>query len=558
MPATYTYPGVYIEEVPSGVRTITGVSTSDTAFVDWFPRGPMRRVQGDGEAGWEPEAVRVTSMEDFERKFGGIHRDSEASYALTQYFLNGGQVAWVVRVAAGELVAANLELGPAPGDSPQGGSLTVEARSPGTWASEATSSIEVGVDHLTRELPGPRPDPPREFNLAVREIRTIGGRRQVVNSEIHRNLTLEETEPRFARSVLEEDSDLVRVVAIGLNGTAPSPTSRDVEVTDPAVIGDPEQQNGWRTLGVEQDPAPNGGRLPDRAAFQAGFAALEKIAPQIFNLLCIPAAANLQKDQMAAVVADAAAFCRKKRAFLLVDPHEDIDTIDDLRSNLAHVDQLRTNGANSAFYFPRIRIPDLLNEGRPREVGPSGTVAGIYAATDATRGVWKAPAGIDARLAAVDLPLKLTDLEHGEWNRLGINVLRTFPIFGNVVWGARTLDGADAQASEWKYVPVRRTALFIEETLYQATKWAVFEPNDETLWSQLRLNIGAFMQDLFRQGAFQGETPAQAYFVKCDAETTTQTDIDRGVVNVLVGFRPLKPAEFVVIRIQQIAGQAQT
>jgi phage tail sheath protein FI len=171
--------------------------------------------------------------------------------------------------------------------------------------------------------------------------------------------------------------------------------------------------------------------------------------------------------------------------------------------------------------------------------------------------VWKAPAGTEATLLGASLPVTLTDLENGGLNPLGINVLRNFPIFGNVIWGARTLDGADQQASEWKYIPVRRTALYIEESLYQGLKWVVFEPNDEPLWSQIRLNVGAFMQDLFRQGAFQGKTPREAYFVRCDSTTTTQSDVDRGIVNIVVGFAPLKPAEFVVIQIQQIAGQTQ-
>jgi len=127
-----------------------------------------------------------------------------------------------------------------------------------------------------------------------------------------------------------------------------------------------------------------------------------------------------------------------------------------------------------------------------------------------------------------------------------------------VVWGARTLDGADVLASEWKYVSVRRLALNIEESLFRGTQWVVFEPNDEPTWAQIRLNLGAFMQNLFRQGAFQGQSPRDAYFVKCDKETTTQDDINRGVVNVVVGFAPLKPAEFVVIKIQQIAGQIAT
>jgi phage tail sheath protein FI len=152
----------------------------------------------------------------------------------------------------------------------------------------------------------------------------------------------------------------------------------------------------------------------------------------------------------------------------------------------------------------------------------------------------------------------LTDLENGSLNKLGLNCSRTFPIYGNVGWGARTLVGSDDEGSEWKYVPVRRTALYIEESLFRGTKWVVFEPNDEPLWAQIRLNVGAFMHDLYRQGAFQGKTPNQAYLVKCDGETTTQTDINKGIVNILVAFAPLKPAEFVVITIQQLAGQIQT
>jgi phage tail sheath protein FI len=213
---------------------------------------------------------------------------------------------------------------------------------------------------------------------------------------------------------------------------------------------------------------------------------------------------------------------------------------------------------NAAVYFPRVLIPDRLNDDRFRDVGPSGTMAGVYARIDSTRGVWKAPAGTEADLRNIDLVVQLTDLENGGLNPIGVNVLRRFPIFGPVSWGARTLNGADQQASEWKYIPIRRTALMIEEALYQGLKWVVFEPNDEPLWSQIRLNVGAFMHDLFRQGAFQGQAPAQAYFVKCNKDTTTQNDIDRGVVNILVGFAPLKPAEFVVIKIQQIAGQIQT
>jgi phage tail sheath protein FI len=181
------------------------------------------------------------------------------------------------------------------------------------------------------------------------------------------------------------------------------------------------------------------------------------------------------------------------------------------------------------------------------------------ARTDTQRGVWKAPAGLDASLNATQgLQANLNDAENGTLNPLGINCLRFFGDSGRVVWGARTLRGADQLADDYKYVPVRRLALYIEESLYRGTQWVVFEPNDEPLWAQIRLNVGAFMHGLFRQGAFMGQTPKDAYFVKCDKETTPQDQVNLGIVNIIVGFAPLKPAEFVVIQIQQMAGQIET
>jgi hypothetical protein len=194
---------------------------------------------------------------------------------------------------------------------------------------------------------------------------------------------------------------------------------------------------------------------------------------------------------------------------------------------------------------------------RRQTVAACGAVAGIFARTDAQRGVWKAPAGTDATLDGVaELAVTLTDNEIGKLNPIAVNCLRAAPAAGHVIWGARTRNGADRLASEWKYLPVRRTALFLEESLYRGTQWVVFEPNDEPLWSQIRLNVGAFMNNLFKQGAFAGTTPKEAFFVKCDSETTTQDDVNLGIVNIIVGFAPLKPAEFVVISLQQIAGQA--
>ena len=246
---------------------------------------------------------------------------------------------------------------------------------------------------------------------------------------------------------------------------------------------------------------------------------------------------------------------------LIVDPPAEwgaspVTAAANARDGLSDLGLSGTAARNAALYFPRVVQPDPERDRQLDTFVPCGIIAGVMARTDSQRGVWKAPAGLDAALNGIQgLQVNLTDDENGEFNPLGINCLRAFPVNGRVVWGARTLRGADQLADEYKYIPVRRLALFIEETLYRGTQWVVFEPNDEPLWAQIRLNVGAFMQNLFRQGAFQGRTPREAYLVKCDKETTTQNDINLGIVNILVGFAPLKPAEFVIIKIQQLAGQ---
>ena len=180
---------------------------------------------------------------------------------------------------------------------------------------------------------------------------------------------------------------------------------------------------------------------------------------------------------------------------------------------------------------------------------------GVIAKYDAERGPWKAPAGTEIQLIGVtDLTVPMTDLQQGPLNQKGINCLRIKPPYGIIPWGSRTMRGADQMADQWKYLPVRRTALYIEESIYRGIQWVVFEPNDERLWAQIRLNVGTFMHDLFRKGAFQGNDPKKAYLVKCDGEITTQSDIDKGIVNIVVGFAPLKPAEFIILNITQIAG----
>jgi phage tail sheath protein FI len=307
---------------------------------------------------------------------------------------------------------------------------------------------------------------------------------------------------------------------------------------------------------IPSTPGADGSRggavdLVGSPAAKTGIYALLDV--DLFNLLMIPETFEMTAGQEAAVIPAATALCEARRAFYIVDAPSNRTL-----ANIGAWANAASQSRNAATYFPPVRIVDPLDGLRPKAMAPSGTLAGVYARTDATRGVWKAPAGTDATLNGVlDLSLPVNDLENGQINPLGVNVLRNFPAYGRVSWGARTMKGADAQADEYKYIPIRRLALFLEESLYRGTQWVVFEPNDEPLWAQIRLNIGAFMNGLFRQGAFQGKTPNEAFFVKCDKETTTQADRNLGIVNIVVGFAPLKPAEFVIITIQQIAGDLQ-
>ncbi len=623
MTVTPTYPGVYLYEIPSGNRPITGVATSITAFVGTAPRGPI------------DEPVMIFGFGDFERAFGGLSRDSGLGYAVLDFFLNGGGQAIVVRVVHTADGDPNTpDVGAAAAEVAVG-DITLRATGPGAWG----NALEVDVTHpaggdadaldiaaaqgvsvsdlfnvVVREgaggdvptetyvnvtagagprpldlvlagstlvrvvagVPGPRPAAGSYgvagldlggLTLLARDVSAwaAGLGAQVVHptgpeadqaagdqgvdvgalftltlttsalSESHEFLTVVDG-PRRVDQVLAEESALARVA-----GTLPA--DRPSEQAPAAAVP---------IAGVDGD-VPGATDFIGSAELKTGMHALLKA--DLFNLLCIPPP-TLGLDLDPSVWAPAAAFCTQRRAFLIVDapPTGDVNAITTWTGAAALTG---SNMRNAALYFPRIRRPDPLRGGATATFAACGAIAGTYARTDGSRGVWKAPAGTDAGLAGVvGLSQSLTDNENGQFNPLGINCLRTLRGIGPVVWGARTLRGSDLLADEYKYVPVRRLALFLEETLFRGTQWVVFEPNDEPLWSQIRVSIGSFMQDLFRKGAFQGTTPREAYFVRCDKDTTTQLDIDRGTVNIIVGFAPLKPAEFVVIGLQQKTASA--
>ena len=516
MPVQLTYPGVYVEEIPSGVRTITGVATSITAFLGRTSLGPVN------------EPIMITSYAQFESSFGPLAVDCPMTYAVQDFYLNGGSQAIIVRLYkaadANDDGKARLDLG---------GDLKLAASSPGSWGKKLQASVDKNgiTDDVAARFGLPKED---LFNVIIQYDPANQGPKEVFS-----NLSTVEG-PRRIDRVLKQSSRFVNV------DTLPSP---------PAVPAS--------NLAISATGGTDSASLTESTDFlgdqnlKTGMYTLEKA--DLFNLLCIPPdtrSGNTPKS----VYQSAMAYCVARRAMLIVDSPAEWSTDPQFTTkalnDLADLGLNGTGARNATLYFPRVLESDHLRQDQVDTFVPCGIIAGVMARTDTQRGVWKAPAGIDASLNGIQgLDVVLTNDDNGSLNPIGINCLRTFPAMGSVVWGARTLRGADQLADEYKYVPVRRTALYIEESLYRGTQWVVFEPNDEPLWSQIRLNVGAFMQNLFRQGAFQGQSPRDAYFVKCDKETTTQNDINLGIVNIIVGFAPLKPAEFVIITLQQMAGQ---
>ncbi|MFM0336850.1 Ig-like domain-containing protein [Paraburkholderia fungorum] len=448
-----------------------------------------------------------------------------------------GSVQWqsgapgIANVSASGLVTGGAQTNP--------GALTLYANSPGIWGNGL--QVAVGASRAAAD----------RFSVTIQDAKGN-------TLEYFPNLSTNPLDPlgHYAVNVIDNDSNYVTFVNPATPNAKPAAPNGTPSTTAAAVplVGGldgtplvPATDGNFETaLGIGQGTnATFGVELLDRA--------------DIFNLLCVPGETDV------ATITALQTYCKQKRAFYIVDCPQNVTISSIMSSGPVGT----TQGAPAAlaggqptyaaYYFPWVLAPDPLMGGRPTHYPPCGFVAGLYAATDASRGVWKAPAGLDASLSNTQgLQFNLTDLENGTLNQQAVNCLRQLRLYGNVVWGARTLDGNDEVGSEWKYVPIRRLALFIESSLFDGTQWVVFEPNDEPLWSQIRMNVGVFMQGLFRQGAFQGSTPQQAYFVKCDAESNPQASIDLGVVNILVGFAPLYPAEFVVIRIQQMAGQLQS
>jgi len=642
---TLTYPGVYIEEISSGVRPLEVASTSTAAFVGLAEMGP-------------DEATRVTSWTEFQRRYGSFIADAFLAHSVFQFFNNGGRQCYIVRVTRSDAAVASVTVNNRAATPVAG--LTFSAKNKGDWGNSLFLQIEDGTL-----------DPGNEFNVSVRRQSdpdvVPANFRDITPLEVFDNLSLDPAAPNYAVDLLGQDSTLINVQVLAANTstqrgihrggfgptlplgsrvsfqinldgdgfqavTLPTAASTATALTDVAAAiqtavraltkkkGSTDSvaftgftctaetvsgqsrlvlQSGTTsaTSSVRVQPASandatallrlgtgNGGRSEDGLAVRRP-AAADVVQIGDAAVAAPVTAATLGTDGTAAVIETtfSAAFSRLDTltdfsllavpgegttamldlgmAYSANRPLKDVFYIGETASHDDSADEAavfrnKLTVANSygALYFPWVKALDPTGQSRePILLPPSGYIAGLYARIDASRGVWKAPAGTEASLnGVVGLAAELSDVQHGNLNPMGVDVIRRFPGSGIVAFGARTI----SSDPEWRYVPVRRTAIMLRVSIYQGIQFAVFEPNDEPLWAQLRLNIGAFMTTLFRQGAFQGSTPSQAFFVKCDGETTTQADIDAGVVNVLVGFAPLKPAEFVVVKISQKAGLA--
>jgi phage tail sheath protein FI len=520
VPVTTSFPGIYIQELPSSAHTIAAAPTSITVMVGYSH--PFKTINPG-------VPVELFSFADYEREFGGFIEsnflDPTLPFAVNQFFLNGGTDAVVVGIVPKKYNPT--------GDAVQRGS----------------------VDHhgikFTALEPTDRSKPPKPndrgniMTVAIVNVQTNIADITVTygaQQEVFRKVTLDTgspagtppTNPDFLETRINGVSALVTVGPTGAaypaDFTSGSADINEIPAGNPTGVFNPG------------DYAP---------IFQAD-SSLDKWP--LFNILLTPGVID------SAVLSEAIAFAERKLAFVIMDPPP--NSVGDPSSDPNWIGSYHPPvSQNAALYFPYIQSTDPTT-GAPVNLPPSGSVAGIYARTDSARGVWKAPAGIETTIlntTGVVPTGVLTDQRHGVLNNLGIDCLRVFTSIGTVVFGARTLVYPNtALRTQWGYVPVRRMALFLEQTLKLNLTWVIFEPNDEPLWIAIRATIEAFMLSLFNQGAFAGSKPSEAFQVKCDGSTTTPDDVNNGIVNIIVAFAPLKPAEFVIIKIAQLAGQPQS
>ncbi|NEA19875.1 phage tail sheath family protein [Streptomyces halstedii] len=498
---SYLTPGVYVEEVQSGARPIEGVGTAVAAFVGFAQTGPFH------------EPTLVTNWDQYVQTFGTFSPDTYLSHAVYGYFANGGGTAYVVRIG-----------GPAQGAEPEAGARPVEPVAIGGFLVAARPGAGTDLSVEVADAEGENP-PEDRFRLLVRQSGKV--------VETYEASTRKSVKGYLVNQA--RDSKLIEVTE--QTGVAPSR---------------PERQS----VGLASAPAPNAGvaRLDAAeyvgdAAARTGFAGLEAIDEitmvAVPDLMSAYRRGDLDAEGVKTVQLAVISHCEQMGDRVAV-----LDTPPSMNAQRVRTWRNEDTGFDSRYatvYYPWVKVFDPAS-GRNAMVPPSGHVAGVWARSDAERGVHKAPANEVIR-GAVDLELRLSKGEQDLLNPIGVNCVRAFPGRGIRIWGARTLSSDPA----WRYLNVRRLFNYLEESILLGTQWVVFEPNDDRLWSSIRRNVTAFLTEEWRRGALFGRTAEEAFYVKCDRQNNSQESIDLGRVVCEIGVAPVKPAEFVVFRLAQFS-----
>jgi uncharacterized protein len=516
---TYTAPGVYVEEVPSSQKVLSAAPTAVAAFVGFTEKAPTD--DPNDPQGLAPRLV--TSWSQFESLYGSFAEGCVLPLSVYGYFANGGSIAYICRVPNTEPAGQPSRAALPAADRSLGEPLAIES---------VDADAEITVDISTDDLGDDAPEGPSPFTLTVlldgEPVESFsgldfGGGESNVKTKVNKESTKVKVELNLDKGTdLSSQLELVKPGRYPLQKAAPVP----VPVNGRKFAGSESARNGINGLAVAEDVTMV--IVPD----------LITAATKDDGSIDL----NLWKAVQTALISH----CEQngnRMAVLDAPPGMNPQQIKAWRSEVAMYDS-----AYAALYYPWIKVENPIGVNGNAEVyiPPSGHVAGVWARTDETRGVWKAPAN-DTIRGVLDIERTITQNEQGLLNPIGINCIRPFGTRGIRIWGARTL----SSDTDWRYINVRRLFNMIEATILEGTQYAVFEPNDQTLWEGVKRTLNGFLRGLWSAGALFGATADQAFYVKCDAETNPPQSIDEGKLVVEVGIAPVKPAEFIVFRISQ-------
>jgi Bacteriophage tail sheath protein len=516
----YMDPGVYVEEIERGARPIEGVATSTAAFLGETERGPT-----------QPELV--DAYNEYQRLFGGPFDPSKfMPQAVAGFFDNGGQRVYVCRIVGNNATAASHDFV----------DLHVEASGPGDWGKRVSVQIADSTTKRPDSADSPKPVGirvmvaywswlPRNFAPFNPVLDNATLPRPAWAEDFDDIVLDDENSPDYYDKRVNGNSTLITLKLTTAPGAQPNVPRASSMLDQGGVAGDPPQLGNYQG----GDPAPSN---------RTGLAALLLDAYRDVALVYAPG--QVAKDIRQALITH----CEdQKFRFAVLDCAPDKGNISD-----ADLDPRTSikDTSYAAYYYPWIYISDP-KTGARKKIPPGGHVLGIFARSDTERGVFKAPANEPVR-GVLDLEFSINEGTQDELNPKGVNVIRSFPERGILLWGARTL----SSNTLWKYVSVRRLFIFLERSIYEGTQWVVFEPNDERLWARVKDTIRRFLRTQWRAGAMMGTTEDEAFFVTCDRTTMTQDDILNGRLVCEIGIAPVRPAEFVIFRIFQRTAEAQS